>query len=108
MPRSRVPSPNRNRRESARALDQPRGHRPPGWVDSVTLNSLEPAPKDEASQPDGSLAFEFPPIPAGGSLSFYTQWQVNPTAFGRRSADVELLDGETPIARVERTATIFP
>ena len=36
------------------------------------------------------------------------QFQVNPTNVGRRSADVELYDGETLIATVERTMTVFP
>jgi hypothetical protein len=80
----------------------------PGWVDSITLNSLEPAPKDESPRPDGSIAMLFPSIPAGGSMTFYTQWQVNPTAFGRKDSGVILLDGKRELARVDRTATVFP
>jgi hypothetical protein len=80
----------------------------PGWIDSITLNSLEPAPKDESPRPDGGIALLFPSIPAGGSMTFYTQWQVNPTAFGRKASDVVLLDGDKEIARVDRTATVFP
>jgi hypothetical protein len=34
--------------------------------------------------------------------------QVNPTNVGRRSQNVELDDGETPILTVHRTITIFP
>jgi hypothetical protein len=80
----------------------------PGWLDSVTLNSLEPAPKDETSRPDGSLALLFPSIPASGALTFNTMWQVNPTAFGRKPTDVQLLDGDTELASIDRTTTIYP
>jgi len=79
-----------------------------GWIDAITLNSIEPAPTTERSLDDGSIAFDLPPIAAGGSSTLYTQWQVNPTALGRTSADVELRDGDRSIARVERTVTIFP
>jgi hypothetical protein len=33
---------------------------------------------------------------------------VNPTAIGSRDQDVELYDGSTRVARIERTLTIFP
>jgi hypothetical protein len=79
-----------------------------GWLDSITLNSLEPAPKDETPRPDGSIALLFPSIPAGGSMTFYTQWQVNPTAFGRKDSGVILLDGKRELAHVDRTTTVFP
>lgn len=94
--------------EANAALDNPTLVLQPGWLDTITLNSLEPTPKDEGSRPDGALELLFPPIPAGGSLTFVTQWQVNPTAVGRKQSDVILLDGEREIARVDRTATIFP
>lgn len=80
----------------------------PGWVEGITLNSLEPTPTNERSLPDGSLSLEFPSIPAGRSTTVYTQWAVNPTNVGRRSAGVELLDGEMPLAHVDRTVTVYP
>jgi hypothetical protein len=94
--------------EAEEALEQPTLVLAPGWLDSVTLNSLEPAPKDERSRPDGSLALLFPAIPAGGAMTFNTMWQVNPTAFGRKPTDVTLLDGDRELARIDRKTTIYP
>ena len=78
-----------------------------GWMEGMTLNTVEPAPVGEASR-DGSVAFELGHIPAGDTYIFYLQFQVNPTNVGRRSVDVELADGETTLLRVERTVTIWP
>jgi hypothetical protein len=94
--------------EAREALAQPTIVLAPGWLDSITLNSLEPAPKDERSRPDGSLALLFPAMPAGGAMTFNTMWQVNPTAYGHKSADVTLLDGDREIAHLDRTTTIYP
>ena len=33
---------------------------------------------------------------------------MNPTALGRGNQDVVLRDGSTPVARVNRTVTIYP
>jgi hypothetical protein len=79
----------------------------PGWLEGMTLNTLEPAPIGEASR-DGKLALELGRVPAGGRHLFFLHFQVNPTNIGRRSQDVELHDGETPLARVDRTITILP
>jgi hypothetical protein len=79
----------------------------PGWLEQMHLNTLEPAPIGEASR-DGRIALDFGRIPAGRSLLVFLQFQVNPTNIGRHSHDVELHDGETPLARIDRTVTIFP
>ena len=79
----------------------------PGWMENMHINTVEPAPTEEASR-DGDLALHFGPLGAGERLVLYMQFQVNPTNVGRRSADVELYDGETLIATVERTMTVFP
>jgi hypothetical protein len=47
-------------------------------------------------------------VPAGSKHVLFLHFQVNPTEVGLRSQDVELLDGETPILRLDRTVTIFP
>ena len=78
-----------------------------GWLEGVTLNTVEPSPLGEASR-DGDLAFELGHIPAGDQYRFYLHFQVNPTVFGRRDQDVALYDGETLLARIDRTTTIFP
>jgi hypothetical protein len=79
----------------------------PGWLEGMTLNTLEPGPIGEASR-DGRIAMELGRIPAGGRHIFFLHFQVNPTNVGHRSADVELHDGERLLARVDRTVTIFP
>jgi hypothetical protein len=79
----------------------------PGWLEGMTLNTLEPAPIGEASR-DGRLALELGRVPAGQTYLFFLHFQVNPTNIGHRSQDVELHDGETPILRIERDVTIFP
>ena len=73
----------------------------------MTLNTVEPAPVSEASR-DGQIAFELGHIPAGDEYRFYLHFQVNPTEFGRREQDVALYDGETLLARLDRTTTIWP
>lgn len=78
-----------------------------GWLEGMTLNTLEPAPVGEASR-DGRIALELGRIPAGDEHVFYLQFQVNPTTTGRRSQHVDLYDGERLLASIERTATVWP
>ncbi len=78
-----------------------------GWLDGITLNTTEPEPTETQSE-DRGLAMEFGRLDAGRTLTVYLEFQVNPTTIGRRSQDVTLRDGATPIATVERTVTIFP
>jgi hypothetical protein len=79
----------------------------PGWLEGVTLNTIEPSPVGEASR-DGKIAFELGHIPAGDQYRSYLHFQVNPTEFGRRSHDVELYDGETLLTRIDRKTMIWP
>ncbi|MGH3037751.1 MAG: hypothetical protein ACRDMU_11275, partial [Gaiellaceae bacterium] len=79
----------------------------PGWMENTHINTIEPAPTEEASR-DGDLALSFGPLAAGDELVLYVQFQVNPTNVGRRSADVALYDGDELLTRVDRTVTIFP
>jgi len=79
----------------------------PGWAEGYTVNGLAPQPVTEASR-NGRLAYGFGHIPAGQSLIFFMSLQVNPTNVGRRSQNVELDDGETPILTIHRDITIFP
>jgi hypothetical protein len=79
----------------------------PGWAESMTINTIEPAPTDETSD-NGKLALTLGPIKAGDSFLLFMQFQVNPTNVGRRSQDVELRDGDTHIATIHRTVTVFP
>jgi hypothetical protein len=79
----------------------------PGWAESMTINTIEPAPTDETSD-NGRLALTLGPIKAGESFLLFMQFQANPTNVGRRSQDVELRDGDTHIATIKRTVTVFP
>jgi ferric-dicitrate binding protein FerR (iron transport regulator) len=80
----------------------------PGWLEGMTLNTLEPVPAGEANR-NGRIALELGHIPAGALHRFFLHFQVNPTnvAFGR-AADVELHDGERLLLHVDRTVTVFP
>ena len=79
----------------------------PGWLEGMTVNTVEPGPVGEASR-DGRIALELGHIAAGSEYVLYLQSQVNPTAAGRRSQDVELYDGEQLLLTLDRTVTVFP
>ena len=92
--------PQREIEEATLVLD-------PGWLEGMTLNTVEPAPVGEANR-DGRVVFELGRIPAEETYVFFLHFQVNPTNVGRRSQDVDLLDGERLLAHADRTITIFP
>jgi hypothetical protein len=79
----------------------------PGWLESMTVNTIEPSPVNEGSE-NGRLTLELGHIPAGGSYLLFMQFQTNPTNVGHRSAPVTLLDGNREILHVDRSITVFP
>ena len=79
----------------------------PGWLEGITLNTLEPSPVGEANR-DGKIALDLGRVRAGTKHVFFLHFQVNPTEIGRRPQDVELHDGEMPLLAIDRTVTIFP
>jgi hypothetical protein len=79
----------------------------PGWLEGITLNTLEPSPVGEANR-DGRIALDLGRVRAGTEHVFFLHFQVNPTEIGRRAQDVSLFDGETPLLHLDRTITIFP
>ena len=79
----------------------------PGWLEGITLNTLEPSPIGEANR-NGRIALDLGRVPAGTKHVFFLHFQVNPTEIGRRSQNVELHDGETPVLHIDRTVTIYP
>jgi hypothetical protein len=79
----------------------------PGWLEDITLNTVEPAPVGEASR-DGKIALELGRVPAGDEHLLFLHFQVNPTAAGRRSQDVDLYDGDRLLGSIERDAFIWP
>jgi hypothetical protein len=79
----------------------------PGWLESMTLNTIEPAPVNEASD-NSRLTLELGHIPRGESHLLFLQFQVNPTNAGRRSQDVDLFDGDRHLLHIDRTVTVYP
>jgi len=79
----------------------------PGWFEQMTVNGLEPQPSTQTTR-NGDVVLTFDSLKAGQRLVFWTYFQVNPTNIGRRTQDVELDDGNTPLLRLNRTVTIFP
>lgn len=78
-----------------------------GWFDSIHINSYSPEPVGSAYR-NGKLVLDYGHVAAGDTLVARLQFQVNATNVARRSQGVELHDGETPLAAVDRTVTIFP
>ena len=79
----------------------------PDWLQGMTLNTLEPSPADETSE-NGALRLDYGKIPAGQRFDVFLQYQVNPTSVGTRKQWVELVDGESTVASIQRGLFIFP
>jgi hypothetical protein len=79
----------------------------PGWVEGITINTIEPSPIGEASR-NGKLVLELGHIPAGKTYLLFIQAQVNPTNIGHRSQDAALYDGDTFLTSIDREMTIYP
>jgi hypothetical protein len=80
----------------------------PGWVEGMSVNTIEPSPLGEGSA-NGRLTLQLGHIPAGRSYLLWMQFQVNPTNVAwHRPAGVTLLDGTKPLVRIDRRYTIYP
>jgi len=91
---------HRSMRNATLVLDE-------GWLQGMTLNTVEPAPVAEASR-DGDLALELGAVAPGARHVLYLQFQVNPTTIGRRSNGVALYDRDRLVTRLDRTMTVLP
>jgi hypothetical protein len=78
-----------------------------GWLEGLTVNTVEPSPLNEASR-DGRLSLELGHIPAGEQYVLYIQYQVNPTNVGTHTQTVELQDGDERILTHDKTLRVFP
>ena len=76
------------------------------WRQS-TINSLLPAPAEEAFQ-DNEYRFRFAPLAAGQSLKFKIDGQINPALYGRLEGSYRLLDGDRELARIDSKLTVIP
>lgn len=90
-----------------RELREPKLVFDPGWFDSLTVNTIEPSAKEEATD-NGRVVFSYDTIPAGRSLIVWIDYQVNPVATGTLDQDVELYDGLTKIVHADHALTIYP
>jgi hypothetical protein len=79
----------------------------PGWLEGMTMNTLEPSPVSETSV-DGSISLDLGHIPAGTSYIQFIQFQVDPTNVGHRSANAYLYDGNRKLVEIRRAITVFP
>jgi hypothetical protein len=77
------------------------------WLESNTVNTIEPSPSQETSR-NGELELDLGRVPAGRRHLLFMQFQTNPTNVGRRTVSVELLDGDQRLLRISRTLTVFP
>ena len=79
----------------------------PGWLEGMTVNTIEPSVSDETST-NGSLQLALGDIPAGHTFALYLQFQVNPTNVSHRAQDADLFDGSSRLISLRRTITVFP
>jgi hypothetical protein len=79
----------------------------PGWFEGLTVNTFEPEPVEWRHR-DGRSLLVYGPVEAEDELVVRLQYQVNPTALGRRAQNLELVDEGEPLVRVEHDATIYP
>ena len=78
-----------------------------GWLEGMTVNTIEPSPLGEGSH-DGKLVLELGHVPAGETYVLFMQFQVDPTNVGRRSQTVRLYDGDELLLTMPRKVTVFP
>ena len=78
-----------------------------GWLENMTVNTIEPSPVGEGSD-DGKLSLELGHIPAGRKYVLFIQFQVNPTNVGHREQTVALRDGDRQLLTYDKTITVFP
>jgi hypothetical protein len=78
-----------------------------GWLDGLTINTMEPSPASQTSR-DGKLALDLGPLSAGQSYVLVLDFQVNPTTVGRQDQAVTLYDGNRALITLHRTLTVFP
>lgn len=78
-----------------------------GWLDGLTINTMEPSPVSETSR-NGKLALALGPISAGHSYLLVLDFQVNPTTAGRQGQNLTLYDGNQALVTMHRTLTVYP
>ena len=78
-----------------------------GWWESMSVNSTVPEPTEESSS-EGRVVFDYGQLGAGHTNVSWIYFQVNPTNVGERSENIDVKDGNTQLAHIHRSMTIFP
>jgi Mn2+/Fe2+ NRAMP family transporter len=73
-----------------------------GWWESMSVNSIVPEPTEETSE-NGRVE-----LPAGHTLVSWIYFMVNPTNVGKRTENIDVLDGSNVLVHIHRALTIFP
>jgi hypothetical protein len=89
-----------------RDIKQPELVLGPGWLDGLTVNTIEPQASQESNR-NGHLTLVYDELKPGDTLRVWVDYQVNPTTRGRRLQLTELDDGDKPLVVHPRTLTIF-
>ncbi|HVT21199.1 MAG TPA: hypothetical protein VHE57_07420 [Mycobacteriales bacterium] len=79
-----------------------------GWLDGMTINTIEPSPSTERSGPGGSLVFDLGALQPGQTWVEYIEYQVNPTSISRRHQTITVLSNTAPVVDLQRTMTVIP
>ena len=88
-------------------LSSPRLILDTGWTEGLQVNSIEPQATSESNR-NGRVLLSYDPVAKGEVLRVWFEFEVNPTNLGSHPFGMELDDGTTPVARVERTLTALP
>jgi hypothetical protein len=88
-------------------LEEPALVLDPGWFESFTTNSYQPEPV-EWEHRAGRNVLLYGPIEAGEHLVARLQYQVNPTAVGRRTQNVVLEEKGAPLLTLEHDLFVYP
>jgi hypothetical protein len=78
-----------------------------GWWESMSVNSIVPEPTEETSE-NGRVVLSYGKLPAGQTLVSWIYFMVNPTNVGKRTENIDVLDGSNVLVHIHRALTIFP
>jgi len=79
-----------------------------GWLDGMTLNSVQPGPASQTSA-RGGATFQYAPLRAGKTLTVWFELSTNPTTVDwRRSRTITVGDGGRDLVSQTSTFTVYP
>jgi hypothetical protein len=78
-----------------------------GFIDGITLNTLEPSPVEEDSS-NGNLILTFAALEPGETLTVWLDGQVNPTTVGSRTQHLELREDGDPVTGLSSPVKVLP